>query len=152
MFCWGRLEIVRNHKLEFQQAKELYEELLLDYPNHQAVINNLASLLTDRFESPENIKRAVTLTAQFASSEQPYFVDTYAWALVRAGKPELAEPLFKRVVEMAPDVAIFHFHYGKSLKLLGKLSEARQAFVKAEALAEGQETLLEYIRADLLEL
>lgn len=137
---------------QFQQAKELYEELLLDYPNHQAVINNLASLLTDRFESPENIKRAVTLTAQFASSEQPYFVDTYAWALVRAGKPELAEPLFKRVVEMAPDVAIFHFHYGKSLKLLGKLSEARQAFVKAEALAEGQETLLEYIRADLLEL
>ena len=67
------------------RAVQLYEEVLKIDPDHQVVINNLASLLTDEFESPENIRRAVKLTERFANSEQPYFIYTYAWALIKSG-------------------------------------------------------------------
>lgn len=116
---------------DFEKAKVLYEQVLEDNPDHLAVINNLASLLTDQFESEENIKRAVGLTERFADSEQPFFVDTYAWALVKSGLPEAAEPLFAKVTEMAPNVPIFHYHRAIGLKHLGRADEAKETLVLA---------------------
>ena len=77
-------------------ALTLYEEVLETNPDHQVVANNFASLLIDDFESEENIKRAVKISEQFADSENPYFMDTYAWALVKSGLPEVAEPLLRK--------------------------------------------------------
>lgn len=116
---------------DFDRARSLYEQVLEINPNHHTVINNLASLLTDRFASTDNIRRAVTLTERFADSEQPFFVDTYAWALLKSGLPQVAEPLFDRVTTMAPDVAIFHYHRGVGLKLMGKFDEAKTVLTEA---------------------
>ncbi len=95
------------------------------------VANNLASLLIDDFESEENIKRAVKLSERFSDSDNPYFVDTYAWALIKSGLPAEAEPLLQKVTEMAPFPAIFHYHRGIGYSRLGKYKEAKISLLAA---------------------
>lgn len=117
--------------------------------DYLAVINNLASLLTDQFESSENIKRAVALTERFADSEQPFFIDTYAWALVKSGLPQAAEPLLVKAVEIAPDVAVFHYHLGVSLKRLGRIDEAKKVLLVAQNKTSDKDPLKERIEFEL---
>jgi tetratricopeptide (TPR) repeat protein len=112
-------------------ALKLYEEVLVTNPDHQVVANNLASLLIDDFESEANIKRAVKLSERFADSENPYFVDTYAWALIKSGLPEVAEPLLQKVTGMAPSVAVFHYHRGICYARLGKHQQAKISLLAA---------------------
>ena len=134
------------------RAVQLYEEVLKIDPDHQAVINNLASLLTDEFESPENIRRAVKLTERFADSEQPYFIDTYAWALIKSGSPELAEPLLARATKMAPAIAVFHYHRGVGLSRMGRQSDAKKALMLAREKASADESLQTQISEALIDL
>jgi tetratricopeptide (TPR) repeat protein len=122
-------------------ALKLYEEVLETNPDHQVVANNLASLLIDDFESKANIKRAVKLSERFADSENPYFVDTYAWALIKSGLPEVAEPLLQKVTEMAPSVAIFHYHRGIFYARLGKQKQAKISLLAAREQAEPNDSL-----------
>ena len=131
-------------------ALKLYEEVLAINPDHQVVANNLANLLIDNFESKENIQRAVKLSEQFADSENPYYVDTYAWALIKSGLPEAAEPLMKKVTEMAPSVAIFHYHRGIGFSRLGKFKEAKKALLSAREQAAPDDSLHQSI-TDALE-
>lgn len=134
---------------KFDQAKAFYEQVLEENPDHLAVINNLASLLTDQFESSENIKRAVALTERFADSEQPFFIDTYAWALVKSGLPQAAEPLLVKAVEIAPDVPVFHYHLGVSLKHLGRIDEAKKVLLVAQTKVADKDPLKEKIESEL---
>jgi Flp pilus assembly protein TadD len=134
------------------RAVELYEEVLKTNPDHQAVINNLASLLTDEYASAENINRAVKLTERFADSEQPYFVDTYAWALIKADLPEVAEPLLAKVTEVAPAVAVFHYHRGVGLSRLGRQDEAKKSLLRARDLASSDASLQAQISVALSDL
>lgn len=131
------------------RAVQLYEEVLKANPDHQAVINNLASLLTDEYASAENISRAVKLTERFADSEQPYFVDTYAWALIKSGLPEVAEPLLEKVTKVAPSVAIFHYHRGVGLNLLGRKDDAKKSLLRARDLASSDTWLQTQISVTL---
>ena len=123
------------------KALKLYEEVLRTNPDHQVVANNLASLLIDDFQSEENIKRAVKITERFADSENPYFMDTYAWALIKSGLPEVAEPLLKKVTKMAPSVAVFHYHRGIGHARSGKLDEAKIALLAAREQAGSDDSL-----------
>jgi tetratricopeptide (TPR) repeat protein len=136
----------------FDGAKLLYEQVLEVNPDHQTVINNLASLLTDQFGSVENINRAVALTERFADSEQPFFVDTYAWALLKSGRAQVAEPLFSRATAMAPNIAIFHYHRGVGLKALGKSDEAKAVLTEARAKVGADSSLKAQIERELASL
>ena len=136
----------------FADAKALYESVLAENPDHHAVINNLASLLTDQFESKENINRAVALTERFADSDQPFFIDTYAWALVKSGLPQVAEPLFAKATKIAPNVAVIHYHRAIGFKRLGRLDEARQALILAQSNLSDQDPLREAIEFELTSL
>jgi tetratricopeptide (TPR) repeat protein len=133
-------------------ALKLYEEVLETNPDHQVVANNLASLLIDDFESKANIKRAVKLSERFADSENPYFVDTYAWALIKSGLPEVAEPLLQKVTEMAPSVAVFNYHRGICFARLGKHKQAKISLLAAREQAASNDSLQGSIAAALGDL
>ncbi len=122
-------------------ALKLYEAFLGANPDHQVVINNLASLLIDEFESEENIKRAVKLSERFADSDNPYFIDTYAWALIKSGLPEVAEPLLQKATEMAPSVAVFHYHRGIACARQGKNKQAKISLLAAREQAAPDDSL-----------
>jgi len=132
---------------EFELAKGLYEDVLAQAPDIQVAINNLASLLTDQFESPENLAKAAEITKELKSSTEPYFLDTYAWVRVKQGDIQEARPILERVVLAAPKVAIFHFHLATIYVLEGNKILAEYSIAEAERLASQTDdnTLLKQI-------
>jgi tetratricopeptide (TPR) repeat protein len=120
---------------EFELAKGLYEEILQQAPDIQVAVNNLASLLTDQFESSENLVKAAEITKDLKSSTEPYFLDTYAWVRVKQGDLEEARPILERVVLAAPKVAIFHYHLATIYVLEGNKILAESSIAEAERLA-----------------
>jgi tetratricopeptide (TPR) repeat protein len=97
---------------DYAKALETYDTLIAKHPTIDIAVNNLVSLLLDHFNTKENIDRAVTLAKRFEHSEQPYFVDSYAWALINSGKNEEALQLLRDVVKKMPAVPVFRYHLG----------------------------------------
>ncbi len=128
---------------QFEQAKTLYEDIVERNPDLDVAVNNLASLLTDKFTSAENLERARTLTMRFESAVEPYFMDTYAWVYAQLGELEKAKSVLERVVIKAPEVAVFNYHLGSVYHQLAQTSEAEQYLMKAKSQAtEQQDTQL----------
>jgi len=122
----------------YEKAREHYEKVLERDPSIDVVANNLASLLSDRFSSPENLERALTIANRFKNSDQPYFLDTYGWVNYKLGNYELARPALEKAVKNAADVPVFHYHLGRLYQSLEMNTESQEAFEKAESLANEQ--------------
>ena len=142
---------------DYAKALETYDALLAKHPTIDIAVNNMVSLLLDHFNTPENIDRAVTLAKRFERSDQPYFVDSYAWALINSGKSEEALQLLRDVVKKMPDIPVFRYHLGTAyhktnskalaiteLEQALKLGEKTGGFVEKEA----AEKLLKTIKSD----
>lgn len=142
---------------DYAKALETYDALIAKHPDIDIAVNNLVSLLLDHFNTKENIDRAVTLAKRFKGSEQPYFVDSYGWALINSGKNEEALQLLRDVVKKMPDVPVFRYHLGMAYRKTNskalaiteleealKLGEKAGGFVEKEAV----EKLLKTIKAD----
>jgi tetratricopeptide (TPR) repeat protein len=123
---------------DYANALETYNALVAKYPTVDIAVNNLVSLLLDHFNTKENVDRAVTLAKQFERSEQPYFVDTYAWALINSGKNEEALNLLREVVKKMPEVPVFRYHLGTAYHKTN--SKALAITELEEALKLGEKT------------
>jgi tetratricopeptide (TPR) repeat protein len=143
-----QLASVYDQSMEYDKAKVLYEEVLSISPAFEPAINNLASLLTDQFASKDNYEQAAELTIHFKDSSEPYYLDTYAWVQLKLGNYDVAKPVLERVVELAPQVAIFNYHLAEALYLTGNTDEAKPILNEAMRLANEQndELTLEKIR------
>jgi tetratricopeptide (TPR) repeat protein len=141
---------------DYAKALETYDALIAKYPNIDLAVNNLVSLLLDHFSTKENIDRAVTLAKRFERSDQPYFADSYAWALTNSGKNDQALQLLRDVVNKMPEVPVFRYHLGvayhktnnKALAIT-ELEEALRLGKKAGGFIEKEavEKLLKTIKA-----
>ncbi|HBK93259.1 MAG TPA: hypothetical protein DDZ68_16475 [Parvularcula sp.] len=114
---------------KFDEAIAIYETILARRPNDLIVANNLASLLSDR-DDAESRKRAATVAAALKDAENPYFVDTYGWALYRAGGKAAGLAALEKAAAAAPGVVDIRYHYGVALLESG---EAERARVELEA-------------------
>jgi len=123
---------------EFELAKTVYEQVLATSPDVEPAINNLASLLTDRFQSAENLQKAAEIADRFKSATEPYYLDTYAWVNVQLGNLDKAQPVLERVVSLSPDVAVFNYHLGVLYNKQGNKLEAEQYLSSAKRLASEQ--------------
>ena len=128
---------------DYQKALETYETLVAKQPGFDIAVNNLVSLLLDRFDTPENISRAAKLSERFKNSKQPYFADSYAWALYKSGKASEAFSISKTVVDTAPNVPVFQYHLGAIYQALKDHKNAEQALNKALELAKTGEPFAE---------
>lgn len=132
---------------DFTKARTVYEEILAKDSGNDIAANNLASMLTDVFTSEENIDKAIALSSRFKDATEPYFLDTYAWANVKAGNLDEAQPILELVVSSRDDVAVFNFHMGV---LLSKRNQPEQAvkylkIAKSLASQQGDAKLIEDI-------
>ena len=144
MFLASAYEMEQDYK----NALENYETLIEKRPNVDVAVNNLVSLLLDHFPSKENTAKAVKLAERFNNSEQPYFLDTYGWALLQDGKPKLALPVFEKVTKLKSNVAVFKYHLGlaysqvkKNEKAVSALEEAWVAGAKSNRFVEKELTI-----------
>ena len=150
------MQLASTHetKKEYEKARQLYEEVIARDPSIDVAANNLASLLTDQFESPENLQRALTLSSRFRDSEQPYFADTFGWVNYKMGNYEDARPALERAASSSDAIALFHYHLGRLYIAMEMPEDARQSLERAQRMAteDNDEELLEQINAQLGQL
>ncbi len=97
---------------DYDSAISIYETLLKNNPNLDIAINNLASIFSEKFTSEEKLKTAIQMTEKFKDSTQPYYKDTYAWAIIKQGDANTGVNLLNQIITLAPDVPIFRYHLG----------------------------------------
>lgn len=97
---------------EYDLAVSQYEALLEKNPRLDVAINNLATLLSEHYTGEEKLKKAVQLAEQFKDSEQPYYKDTYAWALIKQGNINEGSNVLSQIIISSPDVPVFRYHLG----------------------------------------
>jgi len=150
------MQLASTHetKKEYAKARDLYEEVIARDPSIDVAANNLASLLTDHFESPENLQRALILSSRFRDSEQAYFADTFGWVNYKMGNYEDARQALERATSSSDAIALFHYHLGRVYVALSMSEEARQSFERAQRMAneENDEALVAKITEQLSQL
>ncbi|MCL5975594.1 MAG: tetratricopeptide repeat protein [Gammaproteobacteria bacterium] len=150
------MQLASTHetKKEYEKARQLYEEVIARDPSIDVAANNLSSLLSDQFESPENLQRALVLSSRFRDSEQPYFADTFGWVNYKLGNYEDARPALERAASSSDAIALFHYHLGHLYVALKMPAEARQSFERAQQKAneENDAELINKISEQLSQL
>jgi Flp pilus assembly protein TadD len=98
--------------------------------------------------------RAITTAKQAyeLAPQRPEMVDTYGWALVRAGRVQEGLPLLQQAYVMAPQHPEISFHVGAALAKAGRGAEARPILERVQrehpgtALAKEAEALLKGLK------
>jgi len=116
---------------DYDKAIEHYEAILRKDPNIEVAINNLVSLILDHTQGKENTERAVNLSKRFENSKQPYFIDTYGWALLQNGEEEKALKILEKAVAKMPETLVFKYHLGVAYHQSGKNELAIKTLTEA---------------------
>lgn len=138
---------------DYAGAVEIYKELYDSNPQSFVVANNLASLLIDRFPTPENLDLAHTVAKRLRSSQVPQYQDTYGWTLYLRGEAEQALRFLQPAAEKLPNVMLVQYHLGMAYAKAGVNDRALAALNKAVELAgDGEAALVEEARRTIDEL
>jgi tetratricopeptide (TPR) repeat protein len=121
------LEIRGHH----DEAMSEYEDDLRRHPQADVPANNLAMLLANYRTDAASLDRAKELSARFANSTNPSFLDTYGWVLVKRGDAAESVPVLTRVAAKAPDAVIVRYHLGIAQSLTGDDAGARENLTRA---------------------
>lgn len=95
---------------KYDDAVAIYQTVLEKNPRLDIARNNLASLLLDHYGTAADIKKAAKLVERLKMLEQPYFLDTYAWARFKEGRVNEALSVLEKVIVAAPSVPVFRYH------------------------------------------
>lgn len=114
-----------------QQALEMYNQLQQRQPQSVAVKNNLAVILIDKFPTEDNLRRAQTLTAEFANSDNPIFLDTAGWLQYRMKNYPQAIALLENAVRKSNGIPELRYHLGMAYLKGGKADKAKEELSKA---------------------
>ncbi|MBP1804934.1 tetratricopeptide repeat protein [Rubellimicrobium aerolatum] len=99
------------------------------------VANNLASLLSQRASSAEDLDRAFAIAKRLEDSREPALMDTYGWILAQRGQHAEALPYLEGAAESLGEDPVVSFHLGMTYHALGRTEEARAALTRALDLA-----------------
>ncbi len=123
------------HKIsKAAKGNDSYRKALRLWPDNSAVLNNFAYFLTtdgpdgrDLDKAVEMSKRAIELSTGNAT-----YLDTYAWALFKAGRPAEAKKVMQQAVSLdSSDSDVLLVHYGDILYALGEYFMATVYWEKA---------------------
>lgn len=97
---------------KYDYAVSTYEALLNNNPGLDIATNNLATVLSEHYTDIDKLKKAVDLTEKFKDSAQPYYKDTYAWALIKLGNINEGLTVLSQIIATSPDIPVFRYHLG----------------------------------------
>jgi tetratricopeptide (TPR) repeat protein len=119
------LATINEARGDFDQAIEIYRDLLGKDENLLVAKNNLASLLTDHGGDEASLEEARTISAELKDSRVPQFRDTYAWAQVVSGANlEEAIVILEGIVRENEEVDIYRYHLGEAYRRKGDTENA----------------------------
>lgn len=81
------------------------------------------------------LEEALCLSAEtlVAEPDNPYFLDTYGFILLRLGRAAQAEAYFRKALRLLPDYADALEHLGDAASMAGRAEEARNWWRRANA-------------------
>ena len=131
-----------------QDAIREYEDIMRRVPQSDVAANNLAMLLVTYQGDPASLDRAKSLSARFAESSNPSYLDTYGWVLYKHGEAAASVPVLERVASKAPDAPLVLYHLGMAqsqsgsrAQALGNLTRAVNSGAKFSGLDEAKATI-----------
>ncbi len=139
----GQLAEIYNSLGMHEQAVDMYTKVLRVYPNDIVSLNNLAYILTDTLNKPEEAVRHIERALQ-QNPQEPNLLDTYGWTLLKAGQTNRAIEKLSRSVSIQASSAN-NYHLGLALKEAKEHRRALQALREAEKLLEQDATYKEQI-------
>jgi tetratricopeptide (TPR) repeat protein len=113
------------------EAIRQYEEVVRRNPQSEVAVNNLAMLLVTYKKDAASLDRAKSITARFADSTNPSYLDTYGWVLFKHGEAAASVPVLERVVSRAPNAAEALYHLGMAQSQAGRNIQARDNLTRA---------------------
>jgi len=135
--------------LQYQQKSAELVQLYLNSPlleTHPVIQNNLANLLLDT--DPAKALHFATKAYQ-TLPEQPDILDTYGYALVRAGQPQQGLGVLRQAEIRRPDSALIQLHIADALQRLKRSQEAKtllDQLAGAKLTAEEQQLRLKLLQ------
>ena len=130
------------------EAIGAYEALVRQHPQSEMGANNLAMLLVTHRKEPASIERARELAGRFVASNNPNYLDTSGWVLLKHGEAGAAVPVLERAIGIAPDAALIRYHLamaqysvGQKDSALSNLERAVQARQEFDGVADAREKL-----------
>ncbi|EIE49056.1 tetratricopeptide [Citreicella sp. 357] len=118
-------------KEEFEKAITLYEELYEEQSSDVVVANNLASMLSNYRDTPEDLDRAYAIARRLTGTDVPAFRDTLGWILFLRGDTEGALEQLQPAANALPEETSVIAHLGVALAAAGRNEEARDALQRA---------------------
>ncbi|RMG90888.1 MAG: hypothetical protein D6703_06675 [Zetaproteobacteria bacterium] len=114
----------------YQEMESTLRRILERDPNHAEALNFLGYSMADRGvnldEAVELVKRALKIRP-----DDPYYLDSLAWAWFKQGKINLALPIQRKAVSLRGDDPVMFEHLGDMLAASGNIEEAIRAYKKA---------------------
>lgn len=114
------------HAGKIDDAISVYDRLLAIAPNDDLAINNVAFLLTEFKGDKSSLDRALALTARFAGSPNPSYLDSLGWIHYKRGDYAQAVPLLEQAVNLDPKSAVMQLHLGLAFYKDGNLAQAKE--------------------------
>lgn len=129
-----------------QEAAIGYRKVLEMDGDRSVAKNNLAMLL---LQGDSDLSDAVRLAREAVEAEQgnPNFRDTLAFALTKAGQPELAVAELEEAIKVAPNNAVWQINLAWILTESGEIDRARQVMAKVSEINSSIDELPEAIQA-----
>lgn len=112
-------------------AMQVYEAALRRNPTSDVASNNLAMLLVTYRKDPASLERAKELSARFASSNNPSFLDTYGWVLYKRGDAAAAVSVLQTALTKASESPVSLYHLGMAEALAGQPDAARDSLARS---------------------
>lgn len=127
------LATVYEQEQKFDKAITLYNSLLARNLFTSMARNNLAYLLAEYQPTAENLARAQKLSSETLEEnpEEPSFLDTMGWILVKQEKYPQAKTFLEKAMEGAPNQPTMLYHLAWCEAKLGETAAARAAVRKA---------------------
>ncbi len=114
----------------YREMEATLRRILQRDPDHAEALNFLGYSMADRGvnleEAVELIKRALKIRP-----EDPYYLDSLAWAWFKLGKIRKALPIQRKAVSLRGDDPVMFEHLGDMLAAAGEIEEAKRAYRKA---------------------
>jgi tetratricopeptide (TPR) repeat protein len=113
------------------EAMQVYEAALRRNPKSDVASNNLAMLLVTYRKDSASLERAKELSAHFAASNNPSFLDTYGWVLYKRGDAAAAVSVLQTVLTKTADSPVSLYHLGMAEALAGQPDAARDSLARS---------------------
>jgi len=125
-----RLAMIAEHEAQYEEAARRYKRLLVAHPEAVIGLNNLAWILADKLgKADEAVARAAE--ANRLKPDQWWLLDTWAWALGKAGDPDQGLRRLTVALAQRPDNPTLHYHRAVLLSArgdrVGAVVEAKRA-------------------------